>query len=147
MGDREKLLTVMSEEADAVDYLLDVMKKKQNAIIALANDDLQESITEELKIVSLTKLLEKQRLELVQKIVPETNHPSTITISQLVNNFEGEESEKLLSLKQRLRESLDQMKEINEINKLLVIRGQKFVKENVSILTSCGEKKLVNRKV
>ena len=147
MSDKERLLAVMNEEAEAVEKLLDIMMKKQKAIIALENDDLQTSINEELKIVSLTKILEKQRLELLQRIIPENNHPSKITISQLASNFEGEESEKLLSLRQRLMKSLEHMKELNETNRLLLERGKNFVKENISILTSRGEKKLVNRKV
>ena len=147
MNYKEELLAVMNEEVDAVENLLDVMKEKQKAIISMANEDLQESIAKELKIVSLTKLLEKQRLELVQKIVPETNYPSKITISQLADNFKGEESKRLLSLKQRLRESLEQMKEINEVNRLLIVRGKEFAKENISILTSYGKKNLVNKKV
>lgn len=147
MSDKEKLLAVMTEEADAVENLLDIMKKKQKAIISFANDELQESISKELKMVSLTKSLEKQRLELIQKIIPETNYPSKVTISQLVGNFDEEESKKLLSLKQRLMGSLEQLKDINEINRLLIDRGKKFVKENISILTSYGEKTLVNRKV
>lgn len=147
MNDREKLLAVMDEEADAVENLLDIMRDKQQAIISMSNEDLQESIDKELKIVSLTKSLERQRLELIQRIIPETNHPSKITISELLNNFEGEGSDRLLSLKQKLRESLEQMKEINEINRLLVERGKKFVKENISILTNQGKTILVDKKV
>jgi hypothetical protein len=123
------------------------MKEKQKAIIAMANDELQENVAKELKIISLTKSLEKQRLELIQKIIPETNHPSKITISQLINNFEDEESKKLLLLKQRLTESLEQMKELNEVNRLLIARGKEFVKENISIFTSYGKKNFINRKV
>jgi flagellar biosynthesis/type III secretory pathway chaperone len=147
MNDKEKLLAVMNEEVDAVENLLDIMKNKQKAIISMANDDLQENIDKELKMVSLTKSLERQRLDIVQRIVPESNYPSKITISELINNFEGEESKRLLSLKQRLMESLEQMKDVNEINRLLIERGKKFVKENISILTSHGEKNLVNKKV
>ena len=147
MNEYQKLIDIVEKEAKTVEDLLEAMKKKQKSIISMTLETMQSSISEEIRLLSITRSLEKERIQLVQNIIPETNAPSKISMADMLKYFPDAESEKLTNLKIRLKNSLEEVKHVNETNRVLLERGKKFVKDNISILTSHGEKKLVNKKV
>jgi hypothetical protein len=147
MSDYQKIVEIVEREAIAVEDLLVSMKKKQKSIIAMAVDNLQISITEEIKLLSITRSLEKERIEVIESIIPGTKSPTKITISDMMKIVPEDESQKLSVLKARLKKSLAEVKHVNELNRILLERSKKFIKDNISIITCHGEKKLVNKKV
>jgi hypothetical protein len=147
MSDYQKIIDVVEKEAIAVEDLLISMKKKQKSIIAMSVDNLQVSISEEIKLLSITRSLEKERIELIESIIPGAKSPAKITISDMIKVIPEEESKKLSLLKVRLKKSLEEVKHVNELNRILLERSKKFIKDNISIITCQGEKKLVNKKV
>jgi hypothetical protein len=80
-------------------------------------------------------------------MIPNEEDPESITLSEIIVNSSEKESNKLLTLKERLRISLDEIKRMNDINTLLILRGKNFIKDNISILTGFGEHQLVDTKI
>jgi flagellar biosynthesis/type III secretory pathway chaperone len=147
MNEMNKLVDVIEREAAIVDSLLNVMKRKQEAIIALTLENIKSSVSEEIKLVSMTKSLERERLDLIKQIMPSDSNPDNITLTQLISNSNAAEGSRLLNLKDKLHKTLDDLKNINETNMLLIERSKKFIKENISIMTQNGNRQLVNTKI
>lgn len=147
MIDYKKIINIVEKEADTIDSLLLTMKKKQESIISLTVDNLKSSINEEIKLVSLTKWLENERLSLLNQFVGSEMDSAKMTMSDIIKSAPETDSAHLQKLKGRLQKSLDELKHVNDTNMLLLERSKKFIKENISILTCYGEKQLVNKRV
>jgi hypothetical protein len=147
MNEINKLVDVIEREAVIVDNLLNVMKRKQEAIIALTLENLKSSVSEEIKLVSMTKSLERERMDLIKQIMPSNSNPNDITLSQIITKSDSNTSNRLLDLKGKLHKTLDDLKNINETNMLLIERSKKFIKENIKILTQNGSHQFVNTKI
>jgi hypothetical protein len=147
MSNYEEIVELVEKEAVAVENLLKTMIKKQKFIISLTVDDLHDSINEEIKLVSLTRTLENERLSLMKNLLPDEKNPGRVTMSEIIKRAPENESKILEKLKDRLQRSLGEMKHVNDLNRVLLERSKKFIKENISIITCYGEKQLVNKKV
>jgi hypothetical protein len=147
MSNYAEIVELVEKEAVAIENLLKTMIKKQEFIISMTVDNLHNTINEEIKLVSLTKTLENERLSLMKDILPDIKDAGKVTMSEIIKYAPEKESKNLQKLKERLKNSLNEMKHVNDLNMVLLDRSKKFIKENISILTCHGEKQIVNRKV
>jgi hypothetical protein len=147
MSDEQKLISIIDQEAAVIESLIAVMKNKQKAIIAMSIENLRSTIAEELKLVSLTKSLEKQRIELLKRFLPKSLRPEDITLSQIIKEVSENDRKILSKLREKFRYTLNEIKKTNDLNKLLIIRGKKFIRENIAILTCNGERQIIDKKI
>jgi len=147
MNDYDRIIEVITNEINLFEQLIDVMLKKKENIISMNIEDLQKTLNEELKLLSKTKLIENKRIELLKSFYPQKNNVEKLPLSELIKQAPAKESKILSELKFVLKSKLDEIKRINDANRILIERSKKFIKENISILTCAGERQLVNKKV
>jgi hypothetical protein len=142
-----KLYLILLEEVENIDTLIRLMKAKKDAIISLTYDRLKDLVTEEIKLVNMTKKLEKERITLLKESSFSLPNVEKATMSEIIEKLDAEESVRFMELKNRFRKSIDELKMINDTNSILIDRGKRFIKENISILTSNGTRRIINTKI
>lgn len=147
MNDYDKIIEIITAEIDLFEQLINIMHKKKEQIISMNIDDLQKTLNEEIKLLAKTRFLENKRLDLVKSFYPQKNNIEKLPLSELIKEAPAKESKILSELKFVLKSKLDEIKRINDSNRILIERSKKFIKENISILTCAGERQLVNKKV
>ncbi|RKD23540.1 FlgN protein [Caminicella sporogenes DSM 14501] len=131
----EQLILTLNKEYDVYAEVLKLAKKKKKVIIEGKVKEL-DSITgkEQVMIVTLGKL-EKIRESIVNNIIKEMEIKDEIeNITELVEYFDDEEREKVLEIRKKLVEILDEVKKENNLNSELIKQSLEYIEFNKNLL-------------
>ncbi|WIF96128.1 flagellar protein FlgN [Caminicella sporogenes] len=131
----EQLILTLNKEYDVYAEVLKLAKNKKKVIIEGKVKEL-DSITgkEQVMIVTLGKL-EKIRESIVNNIIKEMEIKDEIeNITELVEYFDDEEREKVLEIRKKLVEILDEVKKENNLNSELIKQSLEYIEFNKNLL-------------
>lgn len=135
----ENLISILETETSEYEILVGLSTKKTPIIIKGDLDALQQITDEEQIVVGRIQRLEKQREEVIGDIANVIN--KDVTELKLVNLIEmlrdrPEESEKLASVHDKLKDVLGRMVRVNEQNRELLTNAMEMVEFDMNILQS-----------
>lgn len=135
----ENLISILETETSEYEILVGLSTKKTPVIIKGDLDALQKITDEEQIVVGRIQHLEKQREEVIGDIANVIN--KDVTELKLVNLIEmlrdrPEESGKLASVHDKLKDVLSRMVRVNEQNRELLTNAMEMVEFDMNILQS-----------
>lgn len=138
----EDLITIIEETTGCYRELLVVANNKKDVIIKGNVPSLQTLTDQEQGVAGRLLRLEKKRVEILEDICLVTNKDiKTITISKLIEMLSKQEVEqkKLIETSNALVSIVNEVKEINDLNKLLIAESIDFVNFTMTAIKTSTE--------
>lgn len=153
--DIEKLESVFSEQENNLNNLIDTALRKRNAVIQNNRDDLERINHAEEILLNDLRTKENERVDLLKRMMqgPENNVQkiSGNLMEQFMVKFRGsmqeEEYDKLSLTRERVKEKVDKLTNINKQNTLLIEQANHILKHTLSIILKSQKKPLLDRKI
>ena len=128
----ENLIDVLDKENTEYEKLV-VLSDRKTPVIIQGDIDTLGSITEqEQEIVGIIQQLEKQRTEALADIANVVNRD--VETLKLINLIQMEQQEQLTRVHNRLKATIQKLKEINEKNQMLIGDAMEMVDFNLKML-------------
>lgn len=135
----DQLVDVMKEQTERHNELYGLSLEEKDAIVKNDIETLQNLVNLKNMVISQTNKLEKQRVSLVNDIAEVTgckgDDLSLADVIEILKN-RPKEQEKLREAGTALRESVEKLKEINDLNKSLLESSLEFVEYSLNALRS-----------
>jgi len=134
----EELINVLEETTGCYEDLLHVANNKKDVIIKGDVPSLQTLTDQEQGVAGRLLRLEKKRLDIINDVCLVTNKdPKTMTISTLIDMLMGQsEQEKLKEVSAKMIEAVEEMKKVNDTNKLLIEESLEYVSFTMNAIQS-----------
>jgi hypothetical protein len=148
----ETLDGVLQRELALGGELLAAMRAMQRAIVEFHVADLLAAIEREEKVLKPLECAERERVALVQALVPSGVPPGGIameqpTLSRLAAEATGEAGDRLRAAGRSLEELVARIKEVNGQNRLLLEHSIGFIRSTLHAVTEGYARQLIDHKV
>jgi len=131
------LIEVLRGQVELYSQIAALSVRKKDFIVANDIDGLRDLVAEENKLVPKALRGDKDRERIMKDICTVLNKPTDMTLSYLVTLMEGQpEHDELGQVVENLRAAADEMKELNESNKVLIQHALEFVDYNINVIHS-----------
>jgi len=131
----ESLLEILDEQSLVYQKLIDLMENKQQAIIKDDLNQLEEIVAQEGALAKSLTVLEKKRLDIVGQLAKELDlQDENITLSQLGEYLPEKYQVYYKKLKEKLKDSLKTVTELNKTNEDLLQASLAYVNFSLSLL-------------
>jgi len=139
----KELKEVLQAEINAYQDLISILQKEREALVSF-NPELIEALSKEKDMVIMKiKLFDNERVKLLSKVSSELKISDNVTISKLIEVTKDDEFRdlglKLISL-------IQSVAELNEFNKILIVKSSRHIKSFLGFLESCGVTAINQRK-
>lgn len=134
-----ELLEVLEMEEAAYRELVSASTKKKDVIIKADIAALEEITGEEQEIAGKIKNIENRRISIMNDIANVLNRDTKeLTVDAMMEVLKDQpaEQEQLANIRSRLKDTLTEMKEINEQNQTLVNQAMELVEFDMALLKS-----------
>jgi flagellar biosynthesis/type III secretory pathway chaperone len=137
-GMMQQLLEVMNEQAQRYEELHGLSLEKRDVLVKNDVEELQKITNLENLVVSQNNRLEKKRLSLVQDIAEVLGHGSNdMDLATLIGLMEGKpEQEELRAIGNRIRETLNKLKDVNTLNGELLESSLEYIEYSMNLMRS-----------
>ena len=135
----DQLVEVMNEQAERHNELHGLSLEEKDAIVKNDIEALQKLVNLKSMVLSQNNRLEKTRVSLVNDIAEVMGHKSDdISLADVIEIMKDqpEDQEKLRVSGAALREAVNKLKEVNELNKSLLESSIEFVEYSLNALRS-----------
>ena len=135
----DQLVDVMKEQTERHNELHGLSLEEKDAIIQNDIETLQNLVNLKNMVISQNNRLEKQRISLVKDIAEVMGHKSEdLSLAEVIEILKDQptEQEKLRESGIALRDSVNQLKEINDLNRSLLESSIEFVDYSLNALRS-----------
>jgi len=145
----EDLERLMEAQQQLSETLADVMVQKQRAILGLHSDTLMELTRREEELISPMNDLEQERARIVEEIQREAGVTgrASRSVRELVRHLPPKDAVRISSRAARLRTVVERILSINEQNRVLLQRSQRFVSDAIRLITEDNTRQLVDQKI
>lgn len=135
----EEILSNMTMEKELYEDLNELSAQKTDLIIDKKIKDLEGMVDVEQKLILSIGKLESDRQELVEQLAHDRGLDSEhITMSSLIDLFDGDIKERLEGLRTEFRRVIDQQRHLNEINSRLIETNLEYINIALSLMTNEG---------
>lgn len=134
-----ELLGVLEREEAVYRELVEASTRKKEVIIKADIKALEEITGEEQEIAGRIKNIENKRIEIMDDIANVLNRdPKDLTVDVMMEVLKNQpkEQEELANIRSRLKDTLTEMKEINEQNQTLISQAMEMVEFDMALLKS-----------
>lgn len=135
----EDFMSVLEEENGGYQRLTELSHKKRQIIIDGDIPALEAITDQEQEITSRLKNLENKRMEVVNDMsIVLSKQPEELTVTNMIAflNKQPQEQKKLIDLRDRLRETLEKMAEVNEQNEMLLKHAMEMAEFDLTLFRS-----------
>lgn len=148
----KNLFDLLSEQEKNLTQLLNVVVKKQRAIIENNYQALDDSVFQEETILTQIVNVEKKRIELTSKMVQKYQlKVESLKLSHFLDSISKyiptEMYDEFQELKLSIREKSEKVNKTNEQNMALIEHSREFIKQTLAILTNGSKKQILNVKM
>lgn len=133
------LITVLEEEEEIYEYLLPITREKKQVIIKNDLQSLQNITVEEQKAVDILTVLERRREEVIVNIGTVLGMDAAVMkITDIIRvlDKQPQEQKELIDLDNRLRETVGELKRLNEMNRQLLEQTLEMIAFDLNVLQS-----------
>lgn len=135
----DELLGVLEREEAEYRQLVEASTRKKEVIIKADIKSLEEITGEEQEIAGRIKNIENRRIEIMSDIANVLNRKAeelTVDAMMEVLKSQPKEQTQLAEIRTRLKDTLTEMKEINEQNQTLINQAMEMVEFDMALLKS-----------
>ncbi len=146
----DRLEEILRKEIAAAQELTDLLERQEYAIVHLNMEQLDALMEQEHQLVLSFQNLEKDRLKVVEELVPTARLKRTkhaLTLRDVAALCDGPAAERLQLLGDTLRRETEAILSANRRIKILLNHSLRFVRESVDLLTDGRTKQLVDQKI
>ena len=135
------LIEIMNEQAQRYEELLGLSLEKKDTIIKNDVEALKKITNLEHLLMSQNNKLEKKRMTLVDDICEVLGkRGKDITLGELIELLDGKEEQVALKeVGDRIRQTLDKLREVNELNHTLIESALEYVDYSINVIRSSAE--------
>ena len=133
----ENLISVLDGENTEYEKLVTLSESKTSAIVAGDIENLGKIMEEEQEIVGRIQGMEKKRDKLLADIANVVNRDvETLKLIDLIQMLESmpDQQQKLQGVQKHLRETIDRLKEVNDVNQQLLSERLDMVEFNLNMI-------------
>lgn len=131
------LISILHQEIALYQELYGLLHEERRIMTELSLEGLYLSNNRKETLLLRLKVLERARLDLIDKIAPLIDlSPGEITITSLINRIADPLKGSLLSCYTRLSSLVESIEEINYINGLIIGRSLDYIKGSILYLNS-----------
>lgn len=136
----EELITTLKNQHTHYEELLILSEEKSNIIAKNDVETLQQITAAETAIIGKNQRLDQKREEIVKNIGIVLNQDHTqLTITKISQIIKSEdESNQLVDIKDKLKKTLDALKQKNEINASLIQSSLDYIDFSVNLMRDGG---------
>jgi len=135
----EQLILTLNKESDIYSEILDLAKKKREAIKANEMETLSEITTYEQGLVVTLFKLEEIREKVVDMVMREFKIPSAENLTEITRSLPSEMRESILSAKDRLVLLVKTVSEENRFNNRYLEERLQLINLNIELMTQIGD--------
>jgi hypothetical protein len=148
----KEIIKCMELESETLIKIRDVALEKQKALISSDINGIQNFTHLEEELLSNLRDLESSRMEMLKQVTNELNYIEEnyhrIKLSNLLaGRIIKEDLDKIVSLERFLKNTILQLKEINQQNQLLIQNSLEFINEAIISLLGNKTKSIIDRKI
>lgn len=131
-----ELISILNAQVIHYDELLILSKEKKGIIIKNDTEFLRKLTIVENKIIGKIQKLENRRLGLMKDIATVLNKsPDTLTLGKLLEIMKDQNDyADLLTVKQKLRETLEELKNTNDLNNELLQSSIDYINFSINLV-------------
>ena len=146
-----KLSEVLDQQYRNLKKLLEVVKKKQRALVERNIEALEECIRLEERILLNIQSVEKKRYEIINGIIEnlglkENDFGLSSILLKLQNRISKNEFDQLTNFEKDIKETAFQITGINERNKFLIQHSRQFINETINTVLNSKKDSILDRK-
>lgn len=132
----EELMNTVDKQIDIYEELLEIAAKKKVSIVENRVEDLAEFTAVENTLLGRCSRLDKQRETLFNDIAFVLNKKSEdITLTKLIELIKGQpEEERLIKTRDKAFETLNKLKQINDLNRMLVETSLEHIDYSMNVI-------------
>ncbi len=134
MKDFKKLVKLLNKELDSQKKLLKLLLKEQVSIINMKQTEISEIAEEKEKFFNKALSYQKEREEVVKKILPEEKFLGHKFDDLVLVCSDYKTKEELTTIKSSLKETVEEVSKINKYNSSLIKQALGVVSSTLSIL-------------
>lgn len=133
-----ELIDVLNSQSEVYEKLLELSMSKKNVIIKNEINVLKEITASENALIGKSQRLEKKRLGLISDVANVLNEKEeNITLTSLAEIIkEQAEHEILVEATKRIRTVLEELKTVNDGNKILIENSLEYIDFNINVMQS-----------
>lgn len=135
-----ELIDILDRQREFYQKLLEIAKAKQPVLVKGDLAKLEEFTKQEEQIVVQVGKLEEQRSRVHQALANHFHFPEPeITLSEIAAKVSAELSDKLSQVGDGLKDTLNELKDVNNLNSVLIKQSLDYIEFTVNLITSMGE--------
>jgi flagellar biosynthesis/type III secretory pathway chaperone len=138
MGERseEAIINILQEQIKSYKALLVLLKEEKECLVNIKPDKVSELSKEKDTIVMRLRLLEEERVRLVNEFVRENQISGKVNLKQLATITGNDD---FITLRSKLVSLLQNVEEMNKFNSLLIDRSINYIKTTTSFFGTFSE--------
>lgn len=135
-----ELIEILDRQRELYRKLLEIARAKQPVLVKGDLAKLEEFTRQEEQIVVQVGKLEEQRSKIHQALANHFHFPEPeITLSDIASKVSPELSDKLSQVGDGLKDILNELKDVNSLNNVLIKQSLDYIEFSVNVITSIGE--------
>jgi flagellar biosynthesis/type III secretory pathway chaperone len=134
-----RLLDILSAETEVYRILVGIAEEKKGVIIENRVKELEKMTFKEQALASKLMKLERDRGEVIERIMGEEGISNVQTLSDLANRLDPMSREALNSSKGELLQSITSLKDKNKLNGELIEQSLRFIELSLDMMGSVEE--------
>ncbi len=139
MTTEEDIIQILSEQVKGYRLLHDILKKEKICLVNINADEVAEISKEKDTVVMRLRLLEEERVRLVNKFTHDNEIPNTVNLRELAK-LTG--NSMFVSLRSQLLSLLQTIEELNRFNSILIDRSLNYFKTTTNFISTFAEESM-----
>lgn len=132
-----QLASILSQENEVYETLSKISGNKTDLIVGGKVVELENIVKVEQSLLLKISKLENEREKLVEKLSELLGKkPEDITISELVSKVGEGESEQLRACQEKMVKTINNLKNVNELNSRLIKNSLQYIDFSINMMTS-----------
>jgi flagellar biosynthesis/type III secretory pathway chaperone len=129
----QAIISILKEQINSYKMLLDLLRKERTCLIDIDAEKVEEFSKEKDTVLMKLRLLEEERVKLIEKFAEDRGIPGNINLQKL-GELTGESI--FTNLRSQLKSLLQSIDEMNEFNRILIDRSIRYFKASTSFFSS-----------
>ncbi len=130
-----QLIDIISREAALFESFLELLQRQKEMLVANDLDGLQQVTERQHEKLTESRILNKQREELVAQIKAARAIDGDLTVSRLIALVDQDQAERLRQLRELILELNDKINSSRNSNAMLLNQSREFVAKTMSMLS------------
>lgn len=143
-SDKKRLLEITAREATEFGTMAGILGRKHDAISKLDTASVQSIVGEELEVLNIIRVIEKERAQLLKANGLEGK--DLTDSGTLERELGSADASSYRRLHLDFQNAFSKVLRLNNVSRVLLVHSLAFIRQNIRILTDDGRRKLVDKR-